>query len=117
MEYSIIIKIRLGDVMAFTVTPQVLETCVLAIVNKEPTYGYRLTVQLKDLLDISESTLYPVLRRLLAEDYLVLHDVQFDGRIRRYYEITSAGKRLLTKNLNEWQTWSSTITNIITGGS
>lgn len=102
--------------MAFTVTPQVLETCVLAIVNREPTYGYRLTVQLKDLLDISESTLYPVLRRLLAEDYLVLHDVQFDGRIRRYYEITPTGKQLLAKNKGEWLTWTSTLNSIFNGG-
>jgi PadR family transcriptional regulator PadR len=102
--------------LAFTVTPQVLESCVLAIVNKEPTYGYRLTVQLKDLLDISESTLYPVLRRLLAEDYLTIHDVPFDGRMRRYYEITSAGKRLLAKNIGEWNQWTTTIDTILTGG-
>ena len=79
-----------------------LDACVLATLHKEDTYGYRLTQEVKRVMDISESTLYPVLRRLMKEGYLETYDQQHMGRNRRYYRLTEAGKEKYREYVKEW---------------
>ena len=88
--------------MAYTLGPQLLETCVLAIVARKDAYGYILTQQVKERLGISESALYPVLRRLQAEGCLAVYDSTYQGRNRRYYAITPEGRARLMKGRVDW---------------
>ena len=79
--------------MIFNTGAALLDAIVLAIVSNEPegTYGYKITQDVRKAIDVSESTLYPVLRRLQKEECLEVYDLQFDGRNRRYYKVTEKG--------------------------
>ena len=68
-----------------------LDACVLAVLEKEDAYGYSLTQRMKEVVELSESTLYPVLRRLQQSGCLTVYDKPFQGRNRRYYAITRRG--------------------------
>lgn len=65
--------------MGFQLGSVLLDACVLAVVMKEDTYGYKLTQEVKQIMDVSESTLYPVLRRLQKDGYLTTYDQPFQG--------------------------------------
>ena len=80
--------------MTFQLGSALLDACVLATLNREDTYGYVLTQSVKAVVEISESTLYPVLRRLQKEGWLTTYDQPYSGRLRRYYAITDAARRL-----------------------
>lgn len=88
--------------MAYTMGPQLLDACVLAVLDKQDAYGYILTQQVKARLDISETALYPILRRLQKEGCLTVYDQPYQGRNRRYYAITPAGRRYLAASRKEW---------------
>ena len=88
--------------MTFAMGTPLLDGCVLAILDQEDTYGYALTQRVKGVLDISESTLYPVLRRLQKEGCLTVYDQPYQGRNRRYYAITEAGRQRWEENRREW---------------
>ena len=79
--------------MVFNTGAALLDAIVLAVVSKESggTYGYKITQDVRVAIDISESTLYPVLRRLQKDGCLEVYDMEFGGRNRRYYKITEAG--------------------------
>ena len=83
--------------MSFNTGAALLDAIVLAVVGREETgtYGYRITQDVRAVLDISESTLYPVLRRLQKDGCLTVHDELFNGRNRRYYQITPTGRAQL----------------------
>lgn len=93
-----------------------LDMCVLAALDREDLYGYRLTRQIKQVLDVSESALYPVLRRLKKDGLLETYDRQTDGRNRRYYRMTEPGRRRLAEYKPEWEILSSQIDTILEGG-
>ena len=101
--------------MIFNINAALLDALVLAIVKKEDTYGYEITRVLKNELDVSESTLYPVLRRLQKDDCLEIYDKEYSGRNRRYYKITDRGRKQLDMYRDEWQNYKATITNIFEG--
>ena len=88
--------------MTYQLTAPLLDACVLGIVAVEDSYGYTLTQKVQEVVDISESTLYPVLRRLQKENLLFAYDKPFQGRNRRYYSITDMGKMKLTYYKYEW---------------
>lgn len=88
--------------MAFAMGTALLDGCVLAVLSHGDAYGYVLTQQVKERLDISESTLYPVLRRLQKETMLTVYDRPYQGRNRRYYAITSSGCTYLAALRQEW---------------
>lgn len=88
--------------MSFAIGTPLLETCVLAVLARGDAYGYILTAQVKEVLDISESTLYPVLRRLQAEGCLSAYNRAYRNRNRRYYAITEAGRVRLAENRKLW---------------
>lgn len=103
--------------MIFQLTTPLLDGCVLAILDQGDAYGYSLTQQIKGQIDISESTLYPVLRRLQKEGCLAVYDQQFQGRNRRYYTITQKGREMLADCRKEWAEYTRRVENILSGGS
>lgn len=80
----------------------ILDACVLSIVNREETYGYKLVVDAKDIIELSESTLYPILRRLEQSGYLETFTKEFQGRLRKYYKITPTGLKKLVEYKIDW---------------
>ena len=80
--------------MVFNTGAALLDAIVLAVVSKEPegTYGYKITQEVRQVIELSESTLYPVLRRLLKDGCLEVYDQEYQGRNRRYYRITEQKK-------------------------
>ena len=83
-------------------SPQLLDGCVLAVLSRGDAYGYILTQQMKARLDISESALYPVLRRLQRDGLLSVYDRPYQGRNRRYYAITPVGRTQLDNRRRDW---------------
>ena len=94
--------------MVFNTGAALLDAIVLAVVSeeKEGTYGYKITQEVRVVLDVSESTLYPVLRRLLKDGCLEVYDMEYGGRNRRYYKITESGRRQLNLYITEWKEYS-----------
>jgi PadR family transcriptional regulator PadR len=105
--------------MIFNTGAALLDAIVLAVVNKDPegTYGYRITQDVRAIIELSESTLYPVLRRLMKDECLVVYDREFSGRNRRYYKITEKGRAQLNMYVGEWFTYSKKLNRIFTGDS
>lgn len=103
--------------MVFNTGAALLDAIVLAVVSKEDqgTYGYKITQDVRQAIEVSESTLYPVLRRLQKEDCLEVYDLAFDGRNRRYYKITDKGKVMLRLYKDEWKVYCLKINNIFMG--
>lgn len=103
--------------MSFQLGSALLDACVLAILTNGDTYGYVLTQQVKEVLNISESTLYPVLRRLQKNEYLITYDEPFQGRNRRYYQITELGRTKYSEYLKDWDLYKEKIDKILLGGT
>jgi len=102
--------------MSFQLGSSLLDACVLAILAKEDAYGYSLTQQVREVMDISESTLYPVLRRLQKGEYLTTYDQPFQGRNRRYYRITESGRSKYKELLEDWVDYKQKIDSVLLGG-
>lgn len=104
--------------MVFNTGAALLDAIVLAIVSndKDGTYGYKITQEVRQVIELSESTLYPVLRRLQKDDCLEVYDMECDGRNRRYYKITPKGLGQLSMYESEWQKYSKKITGLLEGG-
>ncbi len=101
--------------MIFNINGAMLDALVLAIVGQEDTYGYKITQTLRESLDVSESTLYPVLRRLQKDECLAVYDKEFSGRNRRYYQITEKGRSQLVLYQQEWSLYKTRIQEILAG--
>jgi len=80
-----------------------LEVCVLAAIKNEDSYGYKIIKDIKPYVEISESTLYPILRRLEASEMLTVRSVEHNGRLRKYYSITNEGRNRLDVFTVEWK--------------
>lgn len=80
-----------------------LDVCVLAAIKNEDSYGYQIIKDMKPYVDISESTLYPILRRLEASELLTVKSVEHNGRLRKYYHITQAGLGRIADFKDEWK--------------
>lgn len=104
--------------MVFSTNAALLDAIVLAVVSKEEegTYGYKITQDVRQVIELSESTLYPVLRRLQKEECLQVYDRECAGRNRRYYKLTQKGMSQLWMYINEWRMYSGNITKILEGG-
>lgn len=105
--------------MVFNTGAALLDAIVLAVVSKEErgTYGYKITQDVRQVLEVSESTLYPVLRRLQKDECLVVYDMEFAGRNRRYYKITEKGMVQLNLYQTEWKSYTSKISKLFEGGN
>lgn len=104
--------------MVFNTGAALLDAIVLAIIYREPegTYGYKITQDVRRVIELSESTLYPVLRRLQKDECLEVHDREYAGRNRRYYKITEKGIAQLNLYRIEWKKYSEKITSMFEGG-
>ena len=104
--------------MVFNTGTALLDAIVLAVASKdaEGTYGYKITQDVRRAIDVSESTLYPVLRRLQKDNCLSVYDQEYGGRNRRYYKVTEQGMSQLNMYRAEWQSYSGKISEILQGG-
>lgn len=80
-----------------------LDICVLAALIDGDSYGYQLIQDTKEIVEMSESTLYPILRRLEDSKYLTSYKEEYNGRLRKYYRITILGKKHVLQFLEEWK--------------
>ena len=80
-----------------------LEVCALAAIKDEDSYGYRIIKDMKPCVEISESTLYPILRRLENDGLITVYSVEHMGRLRKYYRITDAGRARIEEFKQDWQ--------------
>lgn len=80
-----------------------LEVCVLTVLCRGDSYGYRLVRDVSEIIEISESTLYPILKRLEAAGMVSVYSVEHNGRLRRYYKITDAGRARIDVFMEEWK--------------
>jgi len=105
--------------MVFNTGSALLDAIVLAVVSRdsEGTYGYRITQDVRTVIELSESTLYPVLRRLQRDECLTVYDREFGGRNRRYYKITEKGLAQLRLYDEEWRSYAKKVTYLFDGGS
>ena len=104
--------------MVFNTGAALLDAVVLAMISHEPegTYGYKITQEVRQVIEISESVLYSVLRRLQKDECLEVYDRQFGGRNRRYYKVTEKGRVQLALYKNEWKKYSAKISGVFEGG-
>ena len=107
-------KITRSEYMVFNTGAALLDAIVLAVVSKEEegTYGYKITQDVRVAIEVSESTLYPVLRRLQKDGCLMVYDRECGGRNRRYYRITDEGRKKLDDYRREWDDYSSKISEL-----
>ena len=80
-----------------------LDVCVLAAIKSEDSYGYKIIKDMKPYIELSESTLYTILKRLEAAEMLTVHTAEHGGRLRKYYHITEAGLRRIRGFRDEWK--------------
>ncbi len=102
--------------MGFQVGSTLLDACVLAVLSRGDTYGYVLTQTMRTVTDLSESTLYPVLRRLQRDGYLTTYDQPFQGRNRRYYAISEGGRKKFDGYKRDWIKYKTQVDKLLSGG-
>jgi len=94
-----------------------LPTLILEALAREPSHGYRIVQRIKErsegVLDYKEGTLYPALHKLENEGLVESYDGMENGRPRRYYRITNAGRGVLSKDRAEWRALSQAVTTIL----
>ena len=92
-----------------------LEVCVLTAIKNEPSYGYKIIKDMSPYIVMSESTLYTILKRLETSNMLTVKTVAYDGRLRKYYHITSLGIKRIEEFKKEWKEILSIYKFIIKG--
>ena len=80
-----------------------LDVCVLTAIKNEPSYGYKIIKDLKPYIEMTESTLYTILKRLESAKLLTVTTTEHDGRLRKYYHITDAGINRINDFKEEWR--------------
>ena len=84
-----------------------LDVCVLAAIQSEDSYGYQIIKDIRPYVDVSESTLYPILRRVEEGRLLTVRSMEHNGRLRKYYHITDAGKARIEDFKEDWREMES----------
>ncbi|KRM28763.1 MULTISPECIES: PadR family transcriptional regulator [Limosilactobacillus] len=98
--------------MKITITADLLDGMVLAILERQDYYGYALTQEMQKAISISESTMYPVLRRLNQGGYLTTYQQSYQGRNRRYYRITRKGEQHLSRVRKLWNDYKESLDRV-----
>ena len=80
-----------------------LDVCVLSAIKDEASYGYKIIKDMKPFMELSESTLYTILKRLEAANMLTVSTAEHGGRLRKYYHITDLGLRRIEDFKNDWE--------------
>lgn len=92
----------------------ILELCVLAVLDKKDCYGYELVNEISKDIEISDGTIYPILRRLSKEGYFTTYlQESTEGPPRKYYRLTELGKETRRKLTDEWETFVNKVNNIL----
>lgn len=99
--------------MHIQVPTVLLDGTVLAALSREDMYGYALTKIVQESLSVSESTMYPVLRRLKKEEYLETYDEPLEGRNRRYYRLTPKGRQHLEEIIDKWIVFRDSLNRLL----
>ena len=89
-----------------------LDACVLTVLNRGESYGYQLAKDVGEIIEVSESTLYPILRRLEGGGLVTVRSAEHNGRLRRYYHITDAGVKRLRESVKQWRDLTRALTTI-----
>ena len=92
-RYSMDIQLKRG----------LLDVCVLAAIRSEDSYGYKIIKDMKPYIELSESTLYTILKRLETSKMLTVRTAEHDGRLRKYYHITDEGLNRIDEFRNDWK--------------
>ena len=80
-----------------------LETCVLSVLSRADSYGYQIIKDLSGCMEISESTLYPILKRLETNNCVTAYSIEHNGRLRKFYRITDSGRQRIEAFLENWK--------------
>ena len=80
-----------------------LDVCVLAAIKSEDSYGYKIIKDMKPYMELSESTLYTILKRLETANMLTVRTAEHNGRLRKYYHITGEGRKRIEEFKGEWK--------------
>lgn len=95
----------------------VLELCVLVLLDKKDRYGYELVQKISDQIEISEGSVYPLLRRLTKEEYFTTYlQESTEGPSRKYYKLTEKGRAYLYELIAEWNEFSNGVNQLIKEG-
>lgn len=95
----------------------ILEICVLVLLDKQDRYGYELVQKISDKIEISEGSIYPLLRRLTKEGYFTTYfQESTGGPARKYYKLTGQGRNYLHEQMQEWKEFSSAVNQLIEEG-
>ena len=94
-----------------------LDVCVLAAIKSEDSYGYKIIKDVKPYIELSESTLYTILKRLETAKMLTVYTAEHGGRLRKYYHITDIGLRRLEEFKDEWKEIMSIYRFVTKGGN
>lgn len=101
--------------MYFPTSSILIEFLILAIIDREDSYGYEISQTIKLAANIKESTLYPILKKLEKAGYMTTYSQEYQGRKRKYYSITSEGEEQLEFLNKEWLTYKETLDGIVEG--
>lgn len=101
--------------MYFPTSSILIEFLILAIIDREDSYGYEISQTIKLVANIKESTLYPILKKLEKAGYMTTYSQEYQGRKRKYYSITQEGKNQLQFLNEEWLTYKETMDGIVEG--
>ncbi len=99
--------------MIFPLNVPMFDLLVLAVVEKEDSYGYQISQIIKNISNTKDSALYPVLKRLQDSRCVTAYDEQFQGRNRRYYRITETGRERYQELVSEWNQYKQEVDEII----
>ena len=81
----------------------ILDVCVLSAIKDEESYGYKIIKDVSPYIEMSESTLYTILKRLESADMLIVRSAEHNGRLRKYYHITKKGLDRINEFKSEWR--------------
>lgn len=109
-------KDRKGEHMYYPVSSLLIECIILSVVDEKDSYGYEISQTVKMVADIKESTLYPILSKLMKSGCLTAYSEEHQGRKRKYYSMTPKGREELKRLKEEWTAWRDALNAIIEGG-
>lgn len=115
MLYNIVENKKGADAVKIQITADLLDGLVLALLERKDYYGYSLTQDIQQVISISESTMYPVLRRLKTNGFLTTYDKPYQGRNRRYYQITEDGEERLARVRKMWSDYKTGLDELFYG--
>lgn len=101
--------------MGFQIGGAILDFVLLSILRDHDEYGYMLTQEVRNILNVSETAMYPALKRLMKSNMLEIYDIPYQGRNRRYYKITDEGIHQLDLYISEWNKFKKDIDSILGG--